>query len=527
MLNPTHRPGRAAADRSETADELQFSGRQMATLLFSVFIIAVCGLVYELIVGTLSSYLMGSSVTHFSITIGLFLSAMGLGAWLSRFVKDRELHWFVLVEIITGLVGGVSALLLFSIFALTPYFYPAMVLLIGVIGACIGMEIPLLTRLANGTSGLRLALANVFAFDYLGALIGSVAFPLLLLPLLGILNTAFVIGLVNLLVAGAILWAFRAHLRHWTLLVTLTAIGFIGLNLGLVSSSHLENALQNRLYRDPVVLRRHTRYQQIVMTAKGEDIRLFINGNLQFSLRDEYRYHEALVHPAMSLAPHRQRVLILGGGDGLALREILKYPDVQEVVLVDIDPAMTELARSHLALRRANAESMRDPRLHVVNADAFTYLGQGDDLFQVIIADLPDPNDEALSKLYSRSSYRLMRRRLAGDGILVTQATSPFFGRRAFWTIAATIAAEDLQTLPYHTYVPSFGDWGFVLASPRPIAPETYAPRVPVRFFTPAAFGVARVFDSDTDANVDDVRPSTLNDPVVLHHYQEAERAWY
>lgn len=501
------------------------SRRQATVLLASVFLIAGCGLLYELIVGTLSSYLFGNSVAHFSVTIGLFMSAMGIGSFLSRRITRRVLAWFVGVELAVGVLGGASAMLLYAVFTATPFYHAAMVVLILAIGTLIGLEIPLVIRLLGGRAALKDTLAHVFTFDYLGALIASLLFPLVLLPWLGLMRTAFVTGLVNLAVVAVVLVLFRQELRAaGGGLRAACGIGGLALAAGLVGAAPLTGLFEQRLYRDTIVYSDQTPYQRLVMTRWGDDLRLYIDGNLQFSTRDEHRYHELLVHPALTLTASREAVLILGGGDGLAAREVLKYPDVQRVVLVDLDPAVTELARSHRLLRAANADALADPRVEVVHADAYRYLEETSERFGAILIDLPDPNNESLAKLYANAFYRLARRHLAVGGLLATQATSPYFARRSYWSIVGTIASEGLAVTPYHAYIPSFGDWGFVLAGERPFDWSRFDLSVPTRYLTPELMAAARLFDSDTDAV--DAAINTLDDPVLLTYYSKGWDRW-
>jgi len=154
-------------------------------LLMSVFFVAAAGLVYELIAGTLATYLLGSSVTVFSIVIGVFLAAMGLGAWLAQFAKDNLPTWFVRAEIALALVGGLSALVLFAAYVIGQAAFIAVLGLVSiVIGALVGLEIPILLRIVESGSTVRLAVSRVLAVDYVGALLGSILFPLVLLPYL-------------------------------------------------------------------------------------------------------------------------------------------------------------------------------------------------------------------------------------------------------------------------------------------------------------------------------------------------------
>lgn len=498
--------------------------RQSAGLLISVAIVAACSLVYELLIGALSSYLFGSSVTHFSITVGLFMCAMGLGSFASRWITKATFHWFVLIEIAVGLVGGASAAILYGAFALSNLYYVAMSLLILLTGGLVGMEIPLLTRLINAPNELRNTLANVLAVDYLGALVGSLLFPIVLLPELGLLRTAFITGLLNLSVAGVCLAMFRAHLPQWRWLTALTVFAAGGLLAGFVWANSLTSLFEEQLYDDPIIYSQQTPYQRIILTRWGDDVRLFLDGNLQFSSKDEYRYHELLVHPAMSVSRNREAVLILGGGDGLAAREVLKYADVQQIVLVDIDPAMTQLSASHPTIARLNAGALVDPRVTVLPQDAYKYLEETAELFGVIIVDLPDPNNESLGKLYSREFYTLIRRHLARGGALVVQSTSPYFAREAYWCIIHTVASVGLTVQPYHGYVPSFGDWGFVLASDADLSTDPLTISVPTRYLTPEIFTTNLTFDADI-AEVPTVI-NTLDSQALLGYYEKAVRQW-
>jgi spermidine synthase len=498
--------------------------REALTLLGSVFLIAGCGLVYELLLATVSSYLLGNSVTQFSLCIGLFIGSMGVGSYLSQRVHDRLLDVFLGTEAVLAVLGGSSVTLLFWTYPLgVPYYFALYGTLLGV-GALVGLELPLLTRLLKDYGTLRTVLAQALSFDYLGALAGSVLFPLLLLPSLGLMRTACLIGLVNV---GVLVWNVRVFwgrlARPHAWLVPAGVVGAV-LAAAFAGSVQLVGLLERRLYEDEIILAEQTPYQRIVVTRWRDDLRLFLNGHLQASLLDEYRYHEALVHPAMAQVPRAESVLILGGGDGFGVREVLKYEGVQRVTVVDIDPRMTELGRTFPALVEANAGALNDPRVTIVNEDAFAFLGRGAELYDVILADLPDPSSDVLAKLYCVEFYRLVRRRRAATGAFATQATSPFFTRDAFWCIHDSVAAAGLHPAAYRAYVPSFGEWGFVLAGPQLPRRERLDLPVPTRYLTaemlPAMFALSK-----------DIRPvplevSTLDRPVVLTYYGNGYQRW-
>ncbi len=440
--------------------------KQFVLLAGSVFLIAACSLIYELLISSLSSYLLGSSVIHYSITIGLFLFFMGVGAWFAQSVKHQLVAVFISIEIAIGAVGGISALLLLFVYAHTQFYYPLMIVVIGVIGILVGMELPLLTRILESRSGLRRSISQVLTFDYIGALAASLLFPFILLPYFGHLLTAALIGLLNLFVACVVAWSFRNHLTAWRGRVV---AGVLATALMLVACLFLvkpaELAVESALYEDPVIETRQTRYQKIVLTQLGDDLRLYLNGNLQFSSIDEYRYHEVLVHVPAAFAGRLQRALIIGGGDGLAARELLKYQSINSIDIVELDNEVIRIATEQPMIAELNEGAFRDDRVTSHTKDAWTWLAAGGNLYDLVIVDLPDPENEDLAKLYSVAFYQRVARRLAVGGVVMTQATSPWFARRAFWSIGATMNVVFENTMPATVYVPSFGLWGFFMAA--------------------------------------------------------------
>lgn len=503
------------------------TAHERATLLISVLIISVCALTYELIVATLSSYLLGDSVTQFSFTIGIFLFAMGIGALVSRRIRVDELRWFIIVELLTGLAGGLSAAFLYMVFtSLNDYYQPLMFLVTLAIGICVGLELPLLMRIVANRTDLTNALADVFSVDYLGSLIASIIFPVILLPILGVIQTAFLMGLLNIIVSAINLRLFRSRLsRRWARLLSWLASALaLGMVLGAVLSTDLVRIFEQQLYEDRIIYSTQSPLQRIVVTRGGEDIRLYLNGNLQFSSRDEYRYHEMLVHPVMSLPRSREKVVILGGGDGLAAREVLKYQDVQQIILVDLDPVMTDLGRHSPLLTRLNQNALNNPRVTVVNQDAYKFIEESSDRYPIIIVDLPDPNNEALGKLYSTAFYQLLREHLTPDGALITQATSPYFVRSSFWMIAHTIEAAGFYSTPLRAYVPSFGEWGFVIGTAYRPRTLSLSEQIELQFLTPEVLQAAQVFDPDI-AEVE-TEINTLNNPILPRLYDAEWRQW-
>jgi spermidine synthase len=471
----------AAAPEAPAPPPRHDVGPAELALLASVFIVAACGLVYELAAGTLASYLLGDSILQFSTVIGAYLFAMGLGSYLSRFFERQLIAHFLRIELLVALAGGLMPVALFGLHALAaPSFRFALYAMVLLVGMLVGLEIPLVMRIlkrqARARYGLKDLVSQVLTFDYLGALAVAIAFPLLFVPQLGLIRTGAFFGLLNAAVALWALWLFRAELRHWWAHAAACAATVAALLAAFAAAERVTSWAEDRFYGDNVLFSETSAYQRVVVTAGPAGVRLFLNGNLQFHSRDEYRYHESLVHPAMAAHGAPRQVLVLGGGDGMALREVLRYPSVEQVTLVELDPRMTQLFSTQPLLRALNADALRSPRVRIVNADAFAWLEQQAAMFDVVIVDFPDPSNFSIGKLYTTSFYQLVDAHLNAGGYAVVQTTSPLIARKSFWTVVATLEAAGLQTTPYHAHVPSFGEWGFVLASRRPWRTPTLLP---------------------------------------------------
>ncbi len=489
-----------------------------ALLFFSVFLIAACGLIYELVAGALASYLLGDSIFQFSTVIGSYLFAMGVGSWLSRFLTRGLVARFVAIELMVGLLGGFSSSLLLLAFAYTPGFRLGLYLMVLAIGVLVGLEIPLLMRILKHRFQFRDLVAHVLTFDYLGALGASLVFPILLVPRLGLARGALLFGIVNAAVALWSTYLFRDQLTRTAGLRAACLLVLAALGAGMAAAERINELAEANLYADEVIFARSTSYQRIVLTRWKDDLRLFLSGHLQFSSRDEYRYHEALVHPGLAALPWARRVLILGGGDGLAAREVLRYPSVESVTLVDLDPEMTRLFSTHPRLTPLNGGALTAPRLRIINADAFPWLEQTGESFDFAIADFPDPTNFSLGKLYTTAFYRLLARRLTARGMAVVQSTSPLFARRSYWCIVETLKQSGFEVHPYHAYVPSFGEWGFVLGSLSPYRPPDRLP-TGLRFLTPAV--LPQLFHFPADMAPVEVQPNRLNDQILVRYYEQ------
>ena len=491
-------------------------------LLFSVFVVASCGLAYELIAGALSSYLLGDSVMQFSTVIGTYLFAMGIGSWLSRYVERNLIARFVQVELMVGVFGGFSAAALFFLFVwFSDPFKLALYLAVTAIGILVGLEIPLIMRILRRDLSFKDVVSQVLTFDYLGALVVSILFPILLVPHLGMVRSGLLFGLLNVMVALWALWQFREQLHHAFWLKTQAGVSLLLLLIGFAAAGQLTSLAETHLYADEIVYNQTSPYQHLVITRWKDDLRLFLNNNLQFSSRDEYRYHEALVHPGLSSLPGARQVLVLGGGDGLAVREILKYPQIESVTLVDLDPAMTQLFSTAIPLRKLNQDALSSPKVKVINADALKWLEDNDTLFDFVVVDFPDPSNFAIGKLYSAAFYRLLEKHLSETGLAVVQSTSPLYARKSFWCVVGTLESVGLQATPYHALVPSFGEWGFVLAGHRAYQPPArYA--VETRFLTPEVTPTLFQFPKDMERVETEV--NRLNNQVLVRYFEEEWR---
>jgi spermidine synthase len=487
-------------------------------LFITVLLIAACGLIYELIAGTLASYLLGDSVLQFSTIIGCYLFAMGIGSALSRHIDRGLAYRFIWIELLLGVVGGFSSALLFLAFAYTQGFQLLMYATVIVIGILVGLEIPLLMRIVRTRYHFRDVVAHVLTFDYLGALGASLLFPILLVPYLGLVRSAIVFGMLNVAVALWSTFLFANQLARAQGLRVVCCLVLCGLGIGLAQAKHITTVAEDNIYADEIIFARDTRYQHIVLTRFKDDIRLFLNSHLQFSSRDEYRYHEALIHPGLSAVPVPRHVLVLGGGDGLAVREILKYPQVESITLVDLDPEMTRLFSTHPMLTALNQKSFSSPKVHITNADAFPWVDSSAESFDFIVIDFPDPTNYSLGKLYTTTFYKAVARHLSAQGLMVVQSTSPMFARDSYWCIAETIKNAGLKTYPYHVYVPSFGEWGFVIAGTNAYSAPTTLP-AGLRFID--AEGLPALFQFPPDMAPLPMAPNRLNDQVLVRLYDK------
>ncbi len=539
-------------------------GWRRALLALVVLFLGGSGLVYEYCLSTLATHLLGNSIEQFSLIIALMLFAMGLAGLVQRHVTQpaRVAEAFVITETLLGLVGGASAVLLYLAFAWLSHFTAALYGLALLIGFGIGLEIPLLLRInAQWRADLKDNVADVFALDYIGALAGAIVWAFVLLPRLSLDRISLLLGLANLAVAAATLVAFWRQIERRALVVGVLVASSAALAGLMLTAPTLITDARQRLYAAPI--RHHTQsaFQDIVVTGEGQRFSLYLNGHLQFDSEDEYIYHELLVHPAlMALGRPPRRVLVLGGGDGLAVREVLRWPGVEQVLLVDLDPAVTALAREYPPLVALNGGALNDPRVQlaepagvtpgepvpvikqserprdallghhaqvaevrVLHLDADLFIRHVAGTWDAVICDFPDPSSPDLAKLFSLEFYQQLSRRLAPDGVVVAQSGSPYTTRRAFWSVADTMEAAGFKTTALHAHVPNFGEWGWQLArrdrAPAPAGP----PPVPTRYLDGPVLAAAQVFPRPIGRPQGGAMVSTRLDPRIMQLYRAGE----
>ncbi|WGL58915.1 polyamine aminopropyltransferase [Pigmentibacter sp. JX0631] len=487
-------------------------------LLFSVFIISTCGLIYELIAGALASYLLGDSITQFSTVIGSFLFSMGIGAYLSKHVNKNLIYTFILVELIIGMVGGFSATILFIAFEYIVHFRILLYLIVGIIGTFVGFEIPILMRILQNNFAFKDLVAKVFTFDYVGALIASILFPLFLVPHLGLIKTALVFGIINVLIA---IWAIFIFKNKISNIRTLQGTAFCVLSIlivGIIFSDKLVEISEKGNYQDKIIYSKSSKYQKIVLTKSTNEFKLYLNRNLQFNSKDEYRYHESLVHIGLSSINNPKNVLILGGGDGLAVREILKYNSIEKITLVELDSEITEMFSKNNLLTKINSRSLLSEKVNIINADAFVWLKENKKKFDFIVVDFPDPSNFSIGKLYTNSFYRLLYNAIENNGLAVIQSTSPYVAKKSFWCVNNTLRSVGFLTYPYHVYIPSFGDWGYILVAKNNFQVLNQFPK-DLKFINYELAKTFFHFPQDSKVEVNEI--NKLNNQILVRYFEQ------
>ena len=543
-------------------------------LAASMFFTGASGFVIQNILSVTASSILGNTFVQFGVTTSLMLGAMGVGGTLQKYITNNLLEKFVLIEMFLVLLTAFAPIGLYFSYVIMPeHFTLIQYSWIIFVGLLIGFEIPLISRINEKYQPeLGENMASIFTMDYIGSMVGGLVWTFFFLGKMEISTSAMLTALLNMFVAlGTYLYFLSLNKQKPKKMITI----FILLCITAVTLSHDQASkwtvdLQQRLYDDKIVLNQTTKYQNLVLThnEKVDDYRLFINGNLQFSSLDEKIYHENLVHPIMTLKNNHKNVLVLGGGDGMAVREILKYEGVENITLVDLDKGMIDLFTQDPVLSGLNDHSFKNAKVRtgigkvtqeelvdkvyieesqydtqtnrfvekpngVADVNVFTIDAYGfvkdytDMVYDVVIIDFPDPSIIELNKLYSTEFFIHLRSVIASDAMIVIQSTSPYHAKEAFLCIGRTMEGVGFKTIPYHDNVPTFGDWGWYLAWQNEIPKEAVYTQIraiesfkvdKLSYLTPEtlkanlSFGKGILETKNTDVN-------TIMNPILLSYY--------
>ncbi|SMF83762.1 polyamine aminopropyltransferase [Pseudobacteriovorax antillogorgiicola] len=492
---------------------------QEKLILACIFATGFSGVVSEYVMATLASYLIGDSITQWAMTISVMLFFMGVGSKLSERLPGDPLRNFVICELILSLIVSFAPTLVYSLAAYTERIELVVYTLTSCLGILIGAEIPLASQILSRSMSLKTNIAWVLSQDYFGALVGGVFFVFLGKAYLGLAYTSVFLGALNLVVALSCCRGFpRLPVAATALLLLLNAA---------IAKDVVVYGEQSR-YRDLIIWSEASDYQKIVLTQWKDDYWLYLNGNEQFSTVDEHKYHETLVHPTLNVSRANKRILILGGGDGLAAREILNFhPEVEEITVVDLDPGVTKLSQTHPVMLKINERSLLHSKVRIINQDAKQFLSQNKALYDSIIIDLPDPKTVSIARLYTNEFYSLARKSLSNGGCMATQALSPFYVPQAFWSIDKTLTQVGLSTKSYWISLPTLGDWGFVMGC-RDQSPEMVSHRFlrtnidnRFRFLDKDQLVAMQIFDKEIKIAKKEAQASNLFNLNVYKYYQK------
>ncbi|WP_010520333.1 polyamine aminopropyltransferase [Aquimarina agarivorans] len=497
----------------------------------AIFATGFAGIVAEYVLSTLATYFIGNSIFQWTMIVSLMLFCMGLGSRLSKRIHSNLIQNFLLLEVSLSLVVAFSSVVVYTIAAFSLYYEILIYALSMLVGLLIGLEIPLVVRINKEYEDLKTNISSILEKDYYGSLLGGVFFAFVGLPILGLSYTPFVLGIINFLVAIIVLFRFKQKIALLRLkkLNALLILVFGILISGILYTKPIIQWGEQKKYKDKVIFSEQTKYQKIVLTEWKNEHWLYLNGNLQFCTIDEEMYHEPLVHPIMQLAGMPKDILILGGGDGCAVRELLKYPSVQKIDMVDLDPKMTALGKEHPVLINSNNGSMSSSKLNIYNKDAYNHLEQdANSFYDVIIIDLPDPRNIELGRLYSHEFYTHCYRKLRPNGFIITQAGSPYFATKAFNCINNTLQSANFKTVPMHNQIISMGEWGWILGAKKTnpmdlklaLKSSTFK-NVSTQWINNEAMQLLTSFGKDAffNSTVDSTDINKIHNPVLYKYY--------
>ncbi|MBX2840258.1 MAG: polyamine aminopropyltransferase [Flammeovirgaceae bacterium] len=510
-------------------------------LKLALFATGLSGIVAEYILSTLATYFLGNSVLQWTMILSIMLFSMGLGSRISKYFETHLLEKFILIEFILSLLVSFCSVLAYavSIYAsfnedLSYYTFEldgvAIYFMSILIGLLIGMEIPLVTRLNEDYETLRVNISNVMEKDYYGSLLGGVFFAFIGLPYLGLTYTPFILGIVNFIVAVGLYFRLQNLVdKKYNFSIKLgTICVFLVIATGAVFAKNVVEYGEQKRYKDKVIFQDQSPFQKIVVTQWKEFYWLYLNGNPQLSTFDEWLYHEPLVHPVMKLSQNPKNILVLGGGDGCAVREILKYESVESVTLIDLDAKVTQLCSTHPIFTELNKNSLSHDKVTVRNEDAFTFLQQGTDFFDVMIIDFPDPKTIELSRLFSKEFYRMCHQHLRPNGIMIVQSGSPYYATKAFNCIEKTIDEAGFSVIPIHNQVLTLGEWGWVIGA-KSIKQENLKPMlhsldfqdIKTRWINNEAMQLITSFGKNLiQIDSSQIESNTIHNPVLPEYYR-------
>jgi spermidine synthase len=490
--------------------ETQFSTKQKNTIAIlisvSVFFSGMSSMMNEFNLSSISSMILGNANEQWAMTIGIMLLAMGVGGFTQRFLDDSKLMLkFMGVELLLSVMGSFAPIIIYGAYAFLPeHFTLIHYFCIFSIGFLVGFEVPLAIRIIEQYKPkLSDNLGFVFGSEYVGTFIGALIFASLILGYVAFTEASFMISGVNLIVALISFTYFitvinkkleiseRINAKFMSLLVILS---ISLMTYGYMNIKKWEIGIEQKLYADPIVETFTSKYQHIVLTKnpRKENFRMYINGNTQWSQDDEHMYHDMTVHPIMALTENHDNILVLGGGDGMAVRELKKYSTIKNITLVDLDAKMINFSKTNKTMRLLNEDAFVGVKtivpkavfegrtvkhrvevekgkfktvanLNTVFIDANNFLNEVKGKFDVVIIDLPDPSTVELSKLYSKEFYMNLKRRMTKDAMVVIQSTSPHHAKESYLAIGRTLASAGFNTKAYHQNIPSFGEWGWWL----------------------------------------------------------------
>ena len=492
----------------------------------ALFATGISGIVAEYILSTLASYFIGNAIIQFTLIVSIMLFAMGLGSRISKSFNKNIIFYFIITELILSVLVAFSALISYITYGVTDNSWIVIYLLSIAIGLLIGLEIPFATRINDQYEELRLNISNILEKDYYGSLIGGLFFAFVGLPYLGLTYTPFVLGFLNLVVSFWLFYTLKSSIstQQQRLIKTLYTIVFTLLTLGAIFAKPIVTFGEQIKYKDKIVFSEQTKYQKIVITKWQDWYSLYINGNQQLSTFDEFMYHEPMVHTALGLSEKKEKILILGGGDGCIARELFKYAAVKQVTLVDLDQRMIQIGKENEIFTSLNENAMNNPKLTTVTQDAFTFLEKTTQIYDVILVDLPDPNNVDLNKLYTKEFYYLCYKKLAPNGSFITQAGSPYYATKAFYCINKTLKEVNFHTLPLHNQVLTLGEWGWILAKKNKINPTDIdsinIEKLKLRWLNKKAFRQITAFGKPL-VDTTGIKVNTIFEPVLYTYYKQ------